>query len=348
MRKILPFVIASFTLLFTACQKENTAPLPETVTEDSSDRTALDLRVSRIGTFFSQTIGSLTLGSTASVYTNSSAVSCPQSTVNGDVLNMEFGQGVENPCDIGNGTFIGGDVDLYRGSTGDLLNTCPGPYSKGSLVFDNLFVAGCYVNVDNQGDWDNLVFYAKDDCDDDARQPGQLVEFDFLTSQSYNLQFTDGNNLNFIDPINSTSGPMMQIRTTVPDADLFSFETLYNLEYKIHIPFINNSAGNNYYTTLTMFDLPTFQEETQVGLYTAPHDRLCYRPFASRFITQGTLFTQNLQDDNAVRSVTTYDFGSDANGDDLGENDPFVKVCFNEKVGDDIVLVCKVVECFSL
>ena len=340
-----------FGMLFSACKKENTA-LPEPAEQENIDRTEADMRVSRINTFFAQTIGSLTLSSTASSYANSSAVlACPESDVNGDVLNMQFGGGVNDPCDIGNGTMIGGNVDLYRGSTGNLLNTCPGPYTKGSLVFDNLFVAGCFVNVENNGDWDNLVFYAKDNCEQPTAAAGQQVDFKFLASPTYSLNFTDGSSLNVIDPIISTSGPLLVVKTTVPDEDLFNFNTLYNLEYKLHIPFVNNYGTNNYFTTLTMYNLPTLQQDLQVGIYTALGDELCYRPFASKFITQGTLYGVDLQNPDPAVSVTTYDFGSDANGDDLGEDDSFVKVCYNEKVGPPdnftIVQVCKIIECFA-
>lgn len=348
MKKILLAILSS-TMLFASCEKEavtvTPAPEEERTTVDREEQAA---QVTRVNNYMTQLITSLTTTSTVASVASAVMV-CPESQVSGDLLHMDFGT-FDDPCDIGNGTMIGGPVDLYRGSTGDLLETCPGPYTKGSLVFDELFVAGCNVNVINQNEWDNLYFYAKDDCSYSASGPGQPVEFKFLASPTWRLQFTDGLRLSTINPIISTSGPFVQVTTTVPaSGDLFSFEALYNQEYKLHIPHIQNNGINNYYTTLEMQSLPTLQSVGNLGIYTAVNTQLCYRPFASQYITSGVLYAFDLEEPDSDLSVTTYDFGSDENGNDAGEDDAFVKVCYNEKTypDDAPVQVCKVLECLT-
>ena len=352
MRQILPAsLLFAFLLVFSACDKNESTIVPTPLTPDIDEEALLNessARLTRVSNFMAQMMTQITQSGTIAAYANVS--SCPVVTnPTADQMNLDFGE-VDDPCTVGADTQIGGTVDLYRGGTGDLLATCPGPYTKGTLAFDHLFVEGCFVNVQNNGDWDNITFYAKDDCDDNTAQPGDLVEFDFFVSPTWNLHFTDGNRLSHFDPIINTAGPFLSVSTVVPSDDLFDFNVLLEQEYKLHLPSVSNNGNGNYYSELTMFDLPTLQQDVHVGLFTAPNNPLCYAPNVSQYITRGILFAEDLDEPDPSISVTTYDFASDETGFPAGENDAFVRVCYNEKSTDSngseiVVEICKVLEC---
>jgi len=349
MTKLLPLALFSISLLFFSCQKEE-IPQVEPTPELSIDRQEDAAQITRTQNFLTQALASLSMSSTVATY-NNSILACPNAeydAVDANLLHLNFGD-IANPCNIGTGTMIGGTVDLHQGNTGNLLNTCPGPYTKGSLIFDNLYVAGCYVNVQNQNDWDNLYFYAKDHCDAAPSQSGEYVDFNFVASPTWSLQFTDGNRISTIDPIISTSGPFIVANTIVPNDDLFDYSVIAGLQYKLHIPFVENYGTGNYYTTLTTQNSQTLIQESKWGIYTAINDALCFSPLGSQYITQGTLYAFDLEAYDSDLSVTTYDFGYDGNGNDAGGDDAFVRVCYNEKIGEEpnqtIVEVCKELEC---
>lgn len=326
-------------LIFAACEKESTAPAieisPELFSAEQQREMAQQLALSQ--DFINDMVVNSFSGAVAQpefygLQMAATETSCPAVSLSddGEELTMQFGTGPTEgqSCDMLNFTRAGGTLKLNKNSAPNLQNTraC----QPGNLEFDELYVQGCLIEAvrsSNGTVHQHPSFYVYDDCPNTENTGGENLTFKFKASKHWKMKLSDPNGEETVfNPIDSGTGPFMEV--TVPNnfSEEMNFEDLYNASYQIKLP----QVGSHEFNKVELKDF--FGDGYDLHLLMMTTEDLVYQPYHCKSVVSG----QVLLMDWFCTPLVSIDYGAGAEEDDHGECDNIVKICPADAYGNAV------------